>query len=198
MRGYGRGGPSPSGHPRSGVREYYVPSRSAPTDDPGCRLGSPVIGEAETKIEEKPMFDRVGVGVDGRAGGRDAIALGRQLARSPRPMVLAHVYGSTPVAGVAGTQSQRAHHLLACAREENVLSSRMVVRGDTSPGRGLHRLAGHERGGPVGGRLLAPRRSGAGDSPCPLLVMPRCVSVREHDEFDEPSPGLRVPVGPAS
>jgi hypothetical protein len=40
------------------------------------------------------MFSNVLVGVDGRQGGRDAIALARQLAPPQASMTLAHVYGS--------------------------------------------------------------------------------------------------------
>lgn len=37
------------------------------------------------------MFDKAAVGVDGRSGGRDAIALAGYLAAAPSGIVLAHV-----------------------------------------------------------------------------------------------------------
>ena len=51
------------------------------------------------------MFERVLVGVDGRAGGRDAIALAQQLARSSSRLVLANVYGTSALRGAAGAGS---------------------------------------------------------------------------------------------
>ena len=93
------------------------------------------------------MFKRVLVGVDGRAGGRDAIALAQQLVTSSNRLVLANVYGRSALRGAAGagSEAEHAHHLLTCAREDHGLECRTMVRLDSSPGRGLHRLARHER-----------------------------------------------------
>ena len=50
--------------------------------------------------EGETTFRRVIVGVDGRTGGRDAIALGRMLSGSETRLMLAHVHpgeeGTTP------------------------------------------------------------------------------------------------------
>ena len=40
------------------------------------------------------MFENILVGVDGRQGGRDAIALAKRLAAPDATITLAHVYGS--------------------------------------------------------------------------------------------------------
>lgn len=93
------------------------------------------------------MFERVVVGVDGRAGGRDAIALAQHLVRSSSGLVLANVYGTSALRGAAGAgwEAEHAHHLLSCTRLDHGLNCRTMVRLDSSPGRGLHRLAEHER-----------------------------------------------------
>jgi nucleotide-binding universal stress UspA family protein len=93
------------------------------------------------------MFQKVLVGVDGRAGGRDAIALARQLVTSTSRLVLVNVYGTSALRGAAGAgwEAEHAHHLLTCARQNHGLECRTMVRLDSSPGRGLHRLAQHER-----------------------------------------------------
>lgn len=58
------------------------------------------------------MFNNALIGVDGRQGGRDAIALARQLARPQTALTLAHVYG-----GFAGRgASARARRVTAAAR----------------------------------------------------------------------------------
>ena len=92
------------------------------------------------------MFKNVLVGVDGRAGGRDAIALAQQLVTSPSRLVLANVYGTSALRGAAGAgeEAQDAHHMLTCARQNHGLECRTMIRLDSSPGRGLHRLAQHE------------------------------------------------------
>ncbi|HTU95200.1 MAG TPA: universal stress protein [Solirubrobacteraceae bacterium] len=93
------------------------------------------------------MFDKVVVGVDGRAGGRDAIALALQLARGPGRLVLANIYG-TATAGIPAQRTPashaQAHHLVTAARLEHELNCATSVRRDAEPGRGLHRLAEHQ------------------------------------------------------
>jgi nucleotide-binding universal stress UspA family protein len=93
------------------------------------------------------MFSRVVVGVDGRAGGRDAIALAQQLAPSPGRLVLANIYGTGPLAGSSklGSQAEHARRLLTCARTTHGLNCSTMVRLDSAPARGLHRLVEHER-----------------------------------------------------
>jgi hypothetical protein len=45
------------------------------------------------------VFDNVVIGVDGRSGGRDAIALAKRLAAPDARVTLAHVYGSEGMLG---------------------------------------------------------------------------------------------------
>jgi hypothetical protein len=48
------------------------------------------------------VFDNVVIGVDGRSGGRDAIALAKRLAAPDARVTLAHVYGSEGMLGRGG------------------------------------------------------------------------------------------------
>lgn len=125
------------------------------------------------------MFNRVLVGVDGRASGRDAIALARALAGSPGRLVLAHVHGAQPSRGRFGTSDSRAqaHHLVTSVRVENGLTCPTVVARNGSPAAGLHRLVeqegadllvvGSSHRGPLGRVLL-------GDDSLAALVAARC------------------------
>ncbi len=132
------------------------------------------------------MFSRVVVGVDGRAGGRDAIALARQLAPSTGRLVLANIYGTGAFAGSSklGSQAEQARHLLACARTDHGLSCRTMVRLDRAPGRGLHRLVEHEDAdllvvgsshrGDLGRVLLGDDTMAAlSGAPCAVAIAPR-------------------------
>lgn len=132
------------------------------------------------------MFKKVVVGVDGRAGGRDAIALAQQLVASPSRLVLANIYGTGALGGGTGTgaQAEHAHHLLTCARRDHRLDCRTVVRLDSSPARGLHRLAQHERAdvlvvgsshrGGLGRVLLGDDMLDAlSGAPCAVAIAPR-------------------------
>jgi|ERR1019366_10823383 hypothetical protein len=53
------------------------------------------------------MFANVVVGVDGRQGGRDAIALARQLAAPDAAITLAHVYGGGSLASKTAQRCKR-------------------------------------------------------------------------------------------
>lgn len=132
------------------------------------------------------MFNKVLVGVDGRAGGRDAVALAQQLVTSPSRLVLANVYGTSALRGAAGAgwEAEQAHHLLICARQDHGLKCRTMVRLDRSPGRGLHRLAQHERAdllvvgsshrGSVGRVVIGDDTLAAlNGAPCAVAIAPR-------------------------
>ena len=92
------------------------------------------------------MFTNVVVGVDNREGGRDAIALAKQLLSGVGELTLAHVYVGESYAyrGVGGQYkaAKRQDHLdqLARARAEAGLRARLGWREASSPGRGLHAL----------------------------------------------------------
>jgi len=93
------------------------------------------------------MFGNVLVGVDGKFGGRDAIALARQLTAQDGQLVLAHVYPlrGDPVHGDyndhEATAYLRARDLLLSAREKAGVQAKLRWSACTSPGRGLHELA---------------------------------------------------------
>ena len=92
------------------------------------------------------MFDNVLVGVDGRQGGRDAIALARQLASAEADITLAHVCGGNTIGGRFSSLSvpleiEDAERLLKRTIKEHKLQAEGVVVYESSVGRGLHQLA---------------------------------------------------------
>lgn len=124
------------------------------------------------------MFEQVIVGVEGRPGGRDAIALARLLADPGGRITLAHVDD--------GTSAQASASLELLERERDVADVEAALESVAapSPGRGLHELAA-ARGADllvVGscGRGLAGRVLLGNDtlaalegSPCAIAVAPR-------------------------
>jgi nucleotide-binding universal stress UspA family protein len=96
------------------------------------------------------MFDSVIIGVDGRPGGRDAIALGRHLAAKDASLSLAYVFqtDAVPVRGSSGAfeaeERDRAQALLERERRTAGIDAAVLAHGSPSVGRGLHELV--ERG----------------------------------------------------
>jgi len=91
------------------------------------------------------MFKQIVVGVDEHAGGRDAIALARELLAPDGELTLAHVYAGDPHAYRAGeafegSDRERASELLERAREETGVPANLRWRESPSVGRGLHEL----------------------------------------------------------
>ncbi|MGO9496438.1 MAG: universal stress protein [Solirubrobacteraceae bacterium] len=135
------------------------------------------------------MFSNILVGVDGRFGGRDAIALARQLMADDAQLVLAHVY---PLRGdplhrdysdYEAAEYVRARDLLNAARDEAGVRAELRWSACTSPGRGLHELAeslrsdllvvgASERG--LLGRVMVgdDTRAALDGAPCPVAVAP--------------------------
>jgi nucleotide-binding universal stress UspA family protein len=93
------------------------------------------------------MFNNVLVGIDGTAGGRDAIALARQLADGGAQITLAHVDGGdlrrvrAGVPGAVLAEQEESHNLLTEERTKAGVKARLVSVLATSPGRGLHQQA---------------------------------------------------------
>jgi nucleotide-binding universal stress UspA family protein len=133
------------------------------------------------------MFKNVLVGVDGRDGGRDAIALAQDLGGPRARYALANVIsGSIP--GRAGafwltTTRQHAQNLLDDERHQVGIAASTIVACEPSPGRALHDLAlsehadlivvgaGHRRGLPR--VLLGDDARGTLDRPpCAVAVAP--------------------------
>jgi len=97
-------------------------------------------------------FRRVIVGVDGRAGGRDAIALARMLSGAETRLMLAHVHPRAPMqaGATSGDASSPPEHqteaeaLLERQRAEAEVEAELIPVGASSIGRGLDQLAERE------------------------------------------------------
>jgi nucleotide-binding universal stress UspA family protein len=92
------------------------------------------------------MFSNVLAGVDGRQGGRDAIALARQLAAPDAGVTLAHVYGGRTMGGRAAAlavplEAEASEQMLTRERTDAGMQAETVSCYESSAGRGLHELA---------------------------------------------------------
>ncbi len=134
------------------------------------------------------MFERVIVGVDGRQGGRDAIAVAQRLAQPDARLTLANVCERMYVParlgpGGLGEDHEAAEQLLAheCAAAE--ADGELLVTESTSPARGLHELAedshaellvlGSSHRGVIGRAMLGDdARAGLNGAPCAVAVAP--------------------------
>jgi nucleotide-binding universal stress UspA family protein len=93
------------------------------------------------------MFDRIIVGIDGRSGGRDAVALTRDLAGERSEITLAHVYieSQLPARGSPGVfqagEDRHSRELLEAARADAELDAEIRPVAAHHVGRGLHELA---------------------------------------------------------
>ena len=141
------------------------------------------------------MFNKVLVGVDGRQGGRDALALARQLIAGSGRLTLAHVYpdhGDPRVRGYddkEAAQITRARFLLEAASGHGRDDAQLSWTGASSPGHGLHRLAetvgadllvvGSTRRGPLGRVLIGDDTRAALDgAPCAVAIAPSGYAVQ--------------------
>jgi nucleotide-binding universal stress UspA family protein len=152
----------------------------------------------------EPMFGSVLVGVDGRSGGRDAIALAKRLARPGARIVLAAAYGGGGWFGrgagpVIVDERHEAAEILAGARVDAELEAETVVCYDKTPARALHRMArengsdlivvGSSRRSTVGRVLLGDDTLAAlQGSPCAVAIAPRGYTVTDR-------PPRRIAVG---
>ena len=134
------------------------------------------------------MFKRIVVGVDGRAGGRDAIALARLLVAAGGELTLAHVVpGDAHASRGAGAayeapEAERAEVLLERVREETGVEAHLRWRASSSVGRGLHELCeligadlvavGSSRRGLLGRVLIGDDTSAANGAPCSIAIAP--------------------------
>ena len=97
------------------------------------------------------MFNNVIVGVDEQAGGRDAVALAKDLMLTGGELTLAHVHLSDPgflrSSNVAFEEAerQRSLALLDAIRDEVGVEAGRICIGSSSVGRGLHELAERQR-----------------------------------------------------
>lgn len=134
------------------------------------------------------MFKQIVVGVDGRAGGRDALALAKLLVVAGGELTLAHVvpgdahaYGAS--AAHEAPEAERAEALLQTVREETGVEAHLCWRRSSSVGRGLHELCeligadlvtvGSSRRGLLGRVLIGDDTSAAlNGAPCSIAIAP--------------------------
>jgi nucleotide-binding universal stress UspA family protein len=150
------------------------------------------------------MFENILIGVDGCRGGRDAIALAKQLAAPGARFTLAHVVTGGPV-------SWWRHHLadervfdreasmLDAERRTAAIPAEIVCVGGVAPGRGLHALA-WERAADVivigcSKRALLGRVRLGGDARASLDAPPCPVAIAPHGYADTHPPVLDIDVG---
>jgi nucleotide-binding universal stress UspA family protein len=135
------------------------------------------------------MFNNVLVGVDGRAGGRDAIALASHLTDPDRKLTLAHVHSGdlrpshaiSP--GLVREEREASHTLLEQERAAANVTAELVSVVAMSPGRGLHEQA-EEQGcdllvvgscshGTFGRAMLGDdTRAALNGAPCAVAIAP--------------------------
>lgn len=142
------------------------------------------------------MFDNVLIGVDGRQGGRDAIALAKQLAAPGADLALAHVY-DWPVwrnnGLAAAIELDQASEILTTERRSGEIEAALVTACCSPPARGLHELAvqraadllvvGSSRHALLGRALMGDDAKGAvNGAPCAIAIAPRGYT-QVHREF---------------
>src|SRR5512133_3260914 len=101
-----------------------------------------------SESEVGDMFASIVVGVDGLQGGRDALALAQRvgdLAGGELVAVHVHPYEPFPLRGLRTDVEALAHEeaqaLLESQLAEAGVPARGIATAETSPGRGLHRIA---------------------------------------------------------
>jgi nucleotide-binding universal stress UspA family protein len=141
------------------------------------------------------MFTNILIGVDGRQGGRDAIALARSLAAPEATFTLAHTYALVLGKGAAQQlpiERAHAHELLGRERDRAGLTADLVTRGQRPVGHLLHELAeergvdlivvGSTRHALLGRVLLGDDTRAALDgTPCAIAVAPRGFAQLPHE-----------------
>lgn len=146
------------------------------------------------------MFEKGMIGIDDHDGGRDAIALARQLVGTDGELELAYIHQGYPIAGRGSNaeferaERDRAHSVLARAAEESGIPKTVSV-GSPSVGRGLHELAesedadllvvGSTRRGLLGRVTLGDDTSHAlNGAPCAVAIAPAGYAQRAHQLAD--------------
>jgi nucleotide-binding universal stress UspA family protein len=133
------------------------------------------------------MFANVLVGVDGRQGGRDAIALAKQLTEPDGRLTLVHVYhwfgtGHAPL--VMPGEREDSTALLRSERDAAGVAAELLSFGEARPARGLHELAerrnadlivvGSSCHGVIGRVMMGDDTHAAlNGAPCAIAIAPR-------------------------
>jgi nucleotide-binding universal stress UspA family protein len=136
------------------------------------------------------MFANVLVGVDGRANGRDAIALATRIADPDAKITLAHAHAEAldplhaAAPGVLREEQDASHELLESERAFAEVEAELVSVPAASPGRGLHEKAerqgadllvvGSSERGVFGRAMLGDdTRASLNGSPCAVAIAAR-------------------------
>ncbi len=143
------------------------------------------------------MFENILVGVDGRQGGRDAIALAKRLAAPHAAITLAHVYGSDWMTGRAAALAlpvarEEAHRMLTSERAEAGIDAELAAYQLDRPGRALHQASEHlhadllvigsTRHALLGRALMGDdARASLNGAPCAVAIAPRGYTQMDHD-----------------
>jgi nucleotide-binding universal stress UspA family protein len=149
------------------------------------------------------MFDNILIGVDGRAGGRDAIALAKRLAPPSASFTLTHVECG-PISWWEHQVGEervfdRSASMLAAERERAAIRAAIVCVNSTEPAQGLHDLAeeravdlivvGSSRHALLGRVLLGDdTRASVDRAPCAIAIAP-------HGYAERPAPLVDIGVG---
>jgi nucleotide-binding universal stress UspA family protein len=135
------------------------------------------------------MFKQIVVGVDEHEGGRDAIALARNVLARDGELTLAYVFAGDPhvyrsaSAAYEAFERERASELLERTRAETGVQAHLRWRGSPSAGRGLHELCevigadllvvGSSRRGLLGRVLIGDdTRAALNGAPCAIAIAP--------------------------
>jgi nucleotide-binding universal stress UspA family protein len=145
------------------------------------------------------MFTNIVVGVDGGQGGRDAVALAKQLAQPDSKITLANCYGQTGLLRLAaGRMHADSSEMLTRTAALASIDARLVSLAYASVSRGLHQFATHvaadllvlgsRHRGTFGRALLGEDSHDALDgAPCPVAIAP--------SGYDPPQHLARIGVG---
>jgi nucleotide-binding universal stress UspA family protein len=147
------------------------------------------------------MFKQIVVGVDEHEGGRDAVALAKNLLGPDGELTLAYVYPADSFvhwsahAALDASEREQASELLEKTRAEAGVHARLASRRSSSVGRGLHELAesikadllvvGSSRRSLLGRVLIGDdTRAALNGAPCSIAIAPasyskQTVAIRE-------------------
>jgi nucleotide-binding universal stress UspA family protein len=184
-----RGAARPCGFSEAGSRRTADGERSRVAEDGDT--GYPLRPAQSCLGEEITVFTTIVVGVDGREGGRDALALGEHLRRAFGGELFAvHAYsydffvsrGASP--DFESVMHANANDLVVGELERTGVSAHPVAMADDSPGRALHAAAnwhesdvivvGSDHRGPLGRVLAGDVTAGTlHGALCPVVVAPR-------------------------
>jgi nucleotide-binding universal stress UspA family protein len=135
------------------------------------------------------MFKQIVVGVDEHEGGRDAIALAKNVLARDGELTLAYVFAGDPhiyrsaSAAYEASEHERAREMLERTREETGIQAHLRWRGSPSVGQGLHELCeaigadllivGSSRRGLLGRVLMGDdTRAALNGAPCAIAIAP--------------------------